>query len=96
MALADFKIHWTTRACMVDGRPGNFHTWEQYSEPVGASPMVGGRPAGVISMLFGIVEFAEGIERVDPVSIKFCDEEHANLVIWTEYLKEKENAASQR
>lgn len=25
------------------------------------------------------VEFKDGVRRVDPVSIKFCDEENANL-----------------
>ena len=26
-----------------------------------------------------LVEFKDGVRRVDPVSIKFCDEENANL-----------------
>lgn len=29
--------------------------------------------------VYGIVEFKDGVRRVDPVSIKFCDEENANL-----------------
>ena len=88
-SFSNFKIQWHTRDCIVDGRPGYFHTWEQYNQPVGASPMIGGPPAGVISKLFGIVEFADGIERVDPTSIKFCDEEHEFLVNWTSHAAEK-------
>lgn len=75
----NFNIEWDTRLCEVDERIGYFHTWEQWSKPVGASPMIGGPPAGVISMVFGIVEFPEGVERVDPINIKFVDDEHDML-----------------
>lgn len=81
------KIH--TRDCLVDGRPGYFHCWEQYSQPVAASPLIGGEPAGVIAQVFGIVEFSDGVERVQPYKIKFTDEEHANLVAYEKWLKEK-------
>lgn len=77
--LNDVKVGWNTRLCVVDGRTGYFHTWEQWSKPLPASPLQGGPPAGVMSMVFGIVEFVNGIERVDPVNIKFCDEEHTML-----------------
>ncbi len=33
----------------------------------------------VIGQVYGIVEFKDGVRRVDPVSIKFCDEENATL-----------------
>ena len=36
-------------------------------------------PAGQIGQVYGIVEFKDGVRRVDPVSIKFCDEENAAL-----------------
>lgn len=39
----------------------------------------GGHPAGQIGQIYGIVEFNDGVRRVDPVSIKFCDEENATL-----------------
>lgn len=39
----------------------------------------GGHPAGQIGQVYGIVEFKDGVRRVDPVSIKFCDEENADL-----------------
>ena len=89
-SFSDIKIRWDTRMCTVDGEPGYFHTWEQWSKPVEESNLRGGAPAGVMSTVFGIVEFADGIQRVDPSSIKFCDEEHESLVAWKELLEEKE------
>ena len=52
-----------------------------------ASPLVGGEPAGVFSQVFGIVEFKDGIRRVDPTTIVFRDEENAALKVFEE--KEK-------
>lgn len=68
-----------TRLCKVEERLGYFHTWEHYSRPVEASPLVGGAPAGVISQVFGIVEFTDGVKRVEPYMIQFCDEQNAIL-----------------
>lgn len=68
-----------TRLCKVEGKLGYFHTWEHYSRPVEASPLVGGAPAGVISQVFGIVEFTDGVKRVEPYMIQFCDEQNAIL-----------------
>lgn len=60
------------RPCKIDDRTGYFHTWEHYSKPLAASPLIGGEPAGVYSRLFGIVEFKDGsIKRVDPTEITF-------------------------
>ena len=67
------NIEWKTRLCKVNGRLGYFHTWEQYSQPVGESLVIGGPPAGVIAQVFGIVEFEYGVERVEPNLIKFLD-----------------------
>lgn len=53
--------------------------------------MIGGPPAGVIAYVFGIVEFPEGVERVEPIYIKFCDEINAGLTIMNARKKEKEN-----
>lgn len=38
--------------------------------------MIGGAPAGVFSKIFGIVEFKNGVRRVDPTDIHFCDEDN--------------------
>lgn len=81
------KIH--TRDCVVDGQPGYFHTWEQYSQVVPPSPLVGGHPGGTIAQVFGIVEFSDGVRRIEPYKIEFVDEEHANLVAFEKFLKEK-------
>lgn len=79
MACLNAKIGWSTRLCMVNGKTGYFHVWEHYSKPIEASPLMGGAPAGVFSKIFGIVEFVNGVKRVDPVDIKFCDEDNVML-----------------
>ena len=84
----NIKIKWDTRLCEVGERTGYFHTWEQFSKPVAASPLPGGAPAGVISEVFAIVEFETGVERVRAYDIKFCDETHAELVAYNEFLNE--------
>ena len=42
-------------------------------------PAYCGAPAGVFSKMFGIVEFSDGVRRVDPSEIVFCDEENEIL-----------------
>lgn len=87
---SDIKIIHPTRSCRVGDRVGKFHIWEQYSKLVEASPMIGGAPAGCISQVFGIVEFASGVERVDPYKIIFEDEDHAMIESYQKYRDEKE------
>ena len=70
----DVNICQETRLCKVGDEYGYFHTWEHYSKPLPASPLVGGEPAGVFSQVFGIVEFHDGVRRVDPTQIKFHDD----------------------
>lgn len=72
-------VEFPTRLCEVKGELGYFHLWEQWSNVVDASLLRGGHPAGQIGQVYGIVEFKDGVRRVDPVSIKFCDEENADL-----------------
>lgn len=72
-------VEFPTRLCEVNGELGYFHLWEQWSNVVGASLLRGRHPAGQIRQVYGIVEFKDGVRRVDPVSIKFCDEENASL-----------------
>ena len=78
----ELDIKQERRLCTVNGETGYFHTWENYSKPLEASPLVCGAPAGVFSRIFGIVEFEDGIRRVDPWVIKFCDEEHEMLRVF--------------
>lgn len=67
------------RLCKVYNKTGYFHTWEHYSEPIPASPYIGGSPEGVFSRLYGIVEFLDGVERVEVCDINFCDDINHNL-----------------
>lgn len=70
------------RLCKVKEETGYFHARENCSKPLAASPMIGGEPAGVFSKIFGIVEFEDGVRRVDPTEIKFCDEENEMLSVF--------------
>lgn len=87
MAGLDMRIKWETRLCEVNGEVGYFQTWEQWLNVVDASPLIGGHPARQISQVFGIVEFQDGVRRVDPVKIKFCDETNAILKDFNEMKK---------
>lgn len=87
----DIKMKWDTRLCTVNDEVGYFHIWEPYSEPIGASMLRGGHPGGVFSRVYGIVEFENGVRRVNPTDIKFCDEENQILHDWNKFRKEKEN-----
>lgn len=79
MAGLNCEIRWETRLCEVDGELGYFHCWEHWSNVIDASPLRGGHPGGQIGQVYGIVEFTDGVRRVDPSKIKFCDEENALL-----------------
>ena len=91
-AFSSINIRWETRLCTVNGETGYFYTWESYSQPLAESPLRGGAPAGVFSRIYGIVEFGDGVRRVDPVEIKFCDEDHAALCAMNKFKKENYNA----
>ena len=79
MAGLNMQIEWKNRLCKGDEKFGYFHAWEHYSKPLEASPLIGGAPAGVFSKMFGIVEFSDGVRRVDPTDICFCDEDNETL-----------------
>lgn len=72
-------IEWRSRLCTVNGEFGYFHIWEFYSKPLPANSLADGQPAGMLSKVFGIVEFKDGVRRVDPTAIIFCDEENHAL-----------------
>ena len=65
-SLSDITIPYETRLCMIDGKVGYLHCFEHYSDKQH-------------SQIYGIVEFSDGVERVDPLKIKFIDEDHASL-----------------
>lgn len=79
-----------TRLCEVKGELGYFHLWEQWSNVVDASLLRGGHPAGQIGQVYGIVEFKDGVRRVDPESIKFCDEKNAAFCSHIKHIEEME------
>ena len=87
---SNIKVEWGTRLCTVGDEIGYFHTWEHYSKPVEASMLMGGAPAGVYSKLYGIVEFPNGVRRVDPTDIHFRDETNAFLCDFNTRMKEME------
>ncbi len=70
----NMTVEYPTRLCVVKDEVGYFHMWERYSKPLSASPLVGGQPAGLFSKVYGIVEFKDGVRRVDPTDIVFRDE----------------------
>lgn len=78
------KIKLKTRECTVNGELGFFHIWEFYSRP-----LVGGAPAGAFSKVYGIVEFSDGVRRVEPTDIQFCDEENEYLTALNNKTKHK-------
>lgn len=76
----DIRIENELRICKVDKKIGYFHCWEQYADVISPGLTVGSHPGGQFSKLFGIVEFEDRIERVDPSKIRFVDEKHNFLV----------------
>lgn len=56
-----------------------YRCWEHWSNIVDASPLRGGHPGGQIEQVYGIVEFKDGVRRIDPSQIIFCDEQNAML-----------------
>lgn len=51
-----------------------FHCWEQRSEVIPPSPMVGGHSGGVVSLNLGIIEREDGtIHEAYPEEIRFID-----------------------
>lgn len=89
----NIEICFERRLCTVDGELGYFHCWEYYSTVVDASPMIGGHPGGTVSYILGIVEFPDGVKRIDPTKIKFCDEQNAILCEMAKHWKGENDEA---
>lgn len=77
--LSNINVSKELRLCKVDDELGYFHCWEQYEEPVAPGISFNSHPGGQYSRVFGIIEFADRIERVDISAIKFVDETSAAL-----------------
>ena len=80
----NIEIKYKTRSCTVDGESGYFHCWEQYADVIAPGLTIGSQQGGQFSRVYGIVEFADRVERVEPFRIKFTDEENAFLSIMKE------------
>lgn len=89
-SLSDITVKKELRLCKVRGEYGYFHCWEQYGDVIFPGLMVGSNPGGQHSRVFGIVEFYDRIERVDPSKIQFVDEVHDYLHTYFEMMAEKE------
>lgn len=65
------------RTCRYEDENYIFHCFEQFSNVVGESILVGGHSAGQISMVFAIIEDRKGnIYRVEPTMITFTDDKY--------------------
>lgn len=84
--LSNITIQKELRLCKVNEEPGYFHCWEQYSDVIPPGLAIPPQPGGQYSRVFGIVEFADRTERVDPPKIQFIDESNKILNYQKKYL----------
>ena len=75
----NIEIEYKSRSCTVGGESGYFHCWEQYADVIAPGLTIGSQHGGQFSRVYGIVEFADRVERVEPFRIKFTDDENAFL-----------------
>lgn len=75
MAAMEVEMKRELRPCIVNEKgKALFHMWEERSEIIEPSIMVGGHAGGVIKFVMGIVELEDGrIIKVNPTSIRFLD-----------------------
>ena len=74
-SFSGIKIKRELRPCLVKGKPALFHMWEEHTDIIAPSPMVGGHGGGVLKCVMGIIETEEGyVVRVEPTSITFVDQ----------------------
>ena len=88
-SFSDITIKKGLRLCKVGKELGYFHCWEQYGDVISPGLMVGSHPGGQYSRVFGIIEFDDRIERVDPPEIQFVDENHNFLHEYSEMITGK-------
>lgn len=68
------------RTCKYKDENYIFHCFEQWSNVIGESPMIGGHSAGQISLVFAIIEDGKGnIHRVEPTMITFTDDKYEEI-----------------
>lgn len=92
-SLSDFTFKKEHRLCKVGKEFGYFHCWEQYGDVIFPGLTVDSHseyPGGQYSRVFGIVEFYDQIERVDPTKIQFVDEANERLLEYSQMITWKE------
>lgn len=76
MTYGTIQIEFKLRPCIVNQQRALFHCWEQRSEVVPSSPMVGGHSGGAVNPILGIIEREDGtIHKAYPEEIIFIDGE---------------------
>lgn len=76
MAVGTIEIGFKLRPCIVGQQRALFHCWEQRSEVVPSSPMVGRHSGGAVNQILGIIEREDGtIHKAYPAEIRFIDGE---------------------
>jgi hypothetical protein len=90
-SLNDIMAKKGCRLCKVGGEFGYFHCWEQYGDVIFPGLTVGSNPGGQYSRVFGIVEFYDQIQRIDPTKIQFVDATHDFLRAYSKTNDRKEN-----
>lgn len=74
MAAGTIKIEFNLRPCIVGQQRALFHCWEQRSEVIPPSPMIGGHSGGTVNQILGIIEREDGtIHKAYPEEIIFID-----------------------
>ena len=78
------------RPCLVNDEKALFHRWEDKSNVVAPSLMIGGAPGGTIRYTVGIVEMEDGqVKQVEPSSIKFLDNKISEYIFGDELVDDK-------
>lgn len=86
------RVRDETRPCIVNGMRAIFHKWYESSELVDERLYRGGHPGGVVKGMHAIVEYENGaIECVHPSSVRFVDNECANIWAERDYVKSLQN-----
>lgn len=83
-ALHDITIRPELRECTVNGKPGYFHCWEHYSNPI--EPEVVGRPRTVILSTFDPIDFKKEIVTTTGDTIVSCSNRDRCAAIY-EYME---------
>ena len=79
------------RVIRVNERIGYFHCWEQRQtgEVIHSDPNRKADLTGATMEVVAIVEFEDGVERVNPTDVEFADEKHQTLRVLNKAARQK-------